>query len=66
MSILIKDVEFPKTCGKCPLAVVEDEYVYCPLFKGHTTVKMSKRQRMKSCGLEEVEAAKSTMPSLLC
>ena len=66
MSILIEEIEFPKTCSKCPIAVIQDEYVYCPLFKGHTTEKQSKRQRMKSCNLKEVEEKKVDLPSLLC
>ena len=66
MSILIEDLEFPKNCSKCPLGIVDDEYVYCPLFKGHITAKMSKRQRMKSCGLKEVETTETSLPNLLC
>ena len=53
MSVLIKDMEFPKTCNKCPIMVSQDEFIYCPLCDSHTTEKQSKRQRMKSCRLED-------------
>ena len=57
MSILIKGMDFPKTCMACDLEIVDDEdyTTYCPLiYKGYTG-KCREDGRLPDCPL--VEAA---------
>lgn len=56
MAVLIKDMDFPKTCRACDLEIVDDEdyTTYCPLiYKGYTG-KCREDGRLPDCPLVAV------------
>ena len=56
MAILIKDMDFPKTCMACDLEIVdyEDCTTYCPLIYKGDTDKCREDGRLYGCPLVEV------------
>ena len=58
MAILIKGMDFPKTCMACDLEIVDDEdyTTYCSLiYKGYTG-KYREDGRLPACPLVEVDS----------
>ena len=57
MNVIIKNMDMPKSCFKCPIShckyIYDEQKFYCPIIKEFDDKDICKKHRMKSCPLVE-------------